>query len=64
MEKILLVLTGGTICSFADIGGVKNSDCKRAFPLLIENLKNTGYDCSEFEFDIISPFDILRKIWI
>lgn len=61
MEKILLVLTGGTICSFADIGGVKNSDCKRAFPLLIENLKNTGYDCSEFEFDIISPFDILSE---
>ena len=38
--NILLVLTGGTICSFADSNGERASKTEKAQALIVENFRN------------------------
>ncbi len=61
--NILLVLTGGTICSFADANGERSSNAKEAETLIVKNFRGSnsiyrGEDCVHFEpcflLDILS----------
>ena len=63
-KKILIVLTGGTICSFANANGEQESNTKKAETLIVHNFRNGN---SEFrdkkcvEFDTERPLDILSE---
>lgn len=62
--KILLILTGGTICSFANQRGEQASDTNRARTLIVENFRNGNSPfCSEkaVEFTAVSPLDVLSE---
>lgn len=59
MKKILLMLTGGTICSFINGDGFKHADLKKAAPLLIENFKRNNIN--DIEFEVLLPLDILSE---
>lgn len=62
MNKILLVLTGGTICSFGDEDNLnRDVDVVKANRLIIDNFRNSDsiyMDC-EFETDIV--LDVLSE---
>ncbi len=60
-DKILLVLTGGTICSFADSVGEKSPDTKKADYLIKEIFKNSGSEFSGTEFVDKFPMSILSE---
>lgn len=60
-DKILLVLTGGTICSFADSTGEKSPDTKKADYLIKEIFKMSGSEFSDTEFDDKIPMSILSE---
>lgn len=66
MEKknynILLILTGGTICSFADERGEREADTERALTLVVKNFGEG--DCvykDRVDFDPKMPLDILSE---
>ncbi len=61
MKKILLMLTGGTICSFLGDDGFKDSHTEKAAPMLIENFKRSDSKYLEAEFEVISPLNILSE---
>ena len=61
MKKLLLILTGGTICSFKDSTGYNSADAGRAAPVLVELLRNSDSRAKEAEFDIIRPLDTLSE---
>ena len=64
LKKILIIITGGTICSFVNEYGEQESDTKRAETLIVNNFRKGD---SEFryesivEFDTESPLDILSE---
>lgn len=61
---ILLILTGGTICSFADENGERDSNAQRALSLVVKNFREgTSPFRSEEDitFDIEMPLDILSE---
>jgi len=63
-HNILLILTGGTICSFADERGERGSDTKKAQTLIVQNFRecNSPYSSQDIvEFDPVSPLDILSE---
>ena len=60
--NILLILTGGTICSFADERGERVSDTDRAQYLIVEKFRKSVSEYAErTEFDIKRPIDILSE---
>jgi len=60
--NILLILTGGTICSFENSDGERGSDVERAQYLIVEKFKESGSDCAErVDFDIRRPIDTLSE---
>ena len=62
MNKILLVLTGGTICSFGDEDNLnRDVDVVKANRLIIDNFRNSDsiYRDCEFETDIV--LDVLSE---
>ena len=61
MKKILLILTGGTICSFINNDGFKDSETQKAAPLLIDNFKINNTSGLEVEFDVKAPLNILSE---
>ena len=61
MKKILLIMTGGTICSFRDGTGYNAADVGKAAPLLIDVLRESDSTEKNAEFDIISPLDTLSE---
>ena len=60
-DKILLVLTGGTICSFADRSGEKKPDTKKADYLIKEIFKASDSPYKDAEFDDKIPMSILSE---
>lgn len=63
-KKILLILTGGTICSFTTPKGEQAPDVERAKSLIVQTFRESdslyrGEDCTQF--DIVSPLDILSE---
>ncbi len=61
MKRILLIMTGGTICSFRDSTGHNAADVGKAAPLLIDVLRESDSPMKDAEFDIISPLDTLSE---
>ncbi len=63
-KRILIVLTGGTICSFANKNGEQESDTKKAETLIVENFRN-GESAFRSEdtvkFETRRPLDILSE---
>ena len=60
--NILLMLTGGTICSFADERGERVSDTERAQYLIVEKFRKSASEYAErVDFDIRRPIDILSE---
>lgn len=63
-KKILLILTGGTICSFANEKGEQESDTKKAEMLIIQNFRNSDSGFrhkSKVAFYPKRPLDILSE---
>ena len=63
-NKILLILTGGTICSFTTQKGEQATDVERAKALIVQKFRESGSpyqgeDCTQF--DVVSPLDILSE---
>ena len=61
-KKILLVLTGGTICSFANGSGEQASDSARAGTLIADNFKkgDSPYK-NEVEFETLAALNVLSE---
>jgi len=63
--NILLVLTGGTICSFADAEtGKRDTDVARAQTLIVSNFRKSGSPLAQerkVSFDTRMPLDILSE---
>ena len=63
-HNILIILTGGTICSFADKAGKRDSDAERAHTLIEKKFRSSGSRYSSEEcvsFDKEKPLDILSE---
>ena len=60
-NKILLILTGGTICSFADDTGEKKPDAKSADFLIKEIFKKSDSPYKDAEFDDKILMNILSE---
>lgn len=63
-QRILLILTGGTICSFVNEKGERDSDAERAQTLIVNNFRASGSalaDESRTCFDVKMPLDILSE---
>ncbi len=59
MTKILLIMTGGTICTTLD-GSVLSADTQSAVPKLVDHLKGLGgYD--DLAFEVIPALNILSE---
>lgn len=63
-KNILLVLTGGTICSFTNRSGEQSSDTKKAEALIIKNFRegSSKFRGEEYvSFDPRFPLDVLSE---
>ncbi len=63
-KKILIILTGGTICSFANANGEQESNTKKAQMLIVQNFRNSDSifrDEAFVKFDTKRPLDILSE---
>ena len=63
-NKILLILTGGTICSFTTSKGEQAPDVERAKALIVQKFRESdspyrGEECTQFS--VVSPLDILSE---
>ncbi len=61
MEKILLILTGGTICSAVNEDGKRAVDTENVKYRIIDNFRKSGSPFSGVEFDIRMPIDTLSE---
>lgn len=62
MKPILLILTGGTICSFGDNENVnRDVDVKKAKRLIIENFENSSSPYRDTEFQVKYILDTLSE---
>ena len=63
-NKILLILTGGTICSFTTVKGEQAPDVQRAKALIVQKFRESDSPYREEEctqFETVSPLDILSE---
>lgn len=60
-KKILLVLTGGTICSFKGEGDKLNSDVSEAKRLIIEKFRHSGSAFCNAQFQEQEVLDVLSE---
>lgn len=60
MKKILLVLTGGTICSFSD-NMIRSLDTDNAASLLADNYFRNGDRLGKVEFDVKMPVNVFSE---
>jgi L-asparaginase len=58
-NKILLIFTGGTICSFYNADNVKSTDTSKAKSLIEENFRKKNNTELTFEYEF--PYDILSE---
>lgn len=60
--KILLIMTGGTICSFENERGERAADTERAEALIVNNFKNgDSLYRDSVDFDVKAPLNILSE---
>ncbi|MEE1321906.1 MAG: asparaginase domain-containing protein [Acutalibacteraceae bacterium] len=60
-DKILLVLTGGTICSVEDEKGERSSDAEKAKYKIVSIFKNSNSPFNGVDFDCRMPLNILSE---
>lgn len=61
MDKILLILTGGTICSALNSDGKRAVDSKNAKYKIIDNFRKSGSPFSKIDFETRMPIDTLSE---
>lgn len=61
MEKILIILTGGTICSAVNDDGKRAADTENAKYKIIDNFRKSDSPFSEVEFETRMPIDTLSE---
>lgn len=61
MKKILVILTGGTICSYENIDGERTADAESVKYKIISNFRNSTSPFKNAEFDFLMPLDILSE---
>ncbi|MBR3589211.1 MAG: asparaginase [Clostridia bacterium] len=61
MKKILVILTGGTICSHENRDGERTADVKDAKYKIISNFRNSSSPYRNTEFDFLFPLNILSE---
>ncbi|MBP3938463.1 MAG: asparaginase [Clostridia bacterium] len=61
MKKILLILTGGTICSSENSDGRRESDAKSAELKIINNFRQSDSPFNSVQFETRMPLDILSE---
>ena len=61
MDKILLILTGGTICSAVNADGKRAVDSENAKYKIIDNFRKSGSPFSDVPFDTRMPVDTLSE---
>ena len=61
MKKILVILTGGTICSFENSVGERTADAENAKYKIISNFRSSASPYRDTEFDFLMPLDILSE---
>ena len=59
-KKILVVLTGGTICSSVNAEGIRYSDAKNV-EIISAFYRNYPEYCDKIQFDSVMPLDILSE---
>ena len=59
-QKILVVLTGGTICSSVNADGIRYSDAENV-EIICAFYRNHPEYCGKIEFDSATPLDILSE---
>lgn len=61
MKNILLILTGGTICSVTDGNGKRNIDTKNAEYKIVSTFKESDSPFNDIKFDTRMPIDTLSE---
>lgn len=61
MKKILVILTGGTICSHENADGVRSADAQNAKYKIASNFRNSSSPYKDAEFDFLMPLNILSE---
>lgn len=61
MNKILLILTGGTICSYENAEGKRATDAECAKYKIISEFRKSGSPFCDIAFDTIMPLDTLSE---
>lgn len=59
--KLLLILTGGTICSFCNENGQLEPDLQEASVALVRHFKNGSSPFKDAEFSVLFPIDTLSE---
>lgn len=61
-SKILLILTGGTICSFGNAGGMhRDVDSAKAKVRLLQQFEESDCEFAEQEFEVVTILDTLSE---
>ncbi len=61
MNKILLILTGGTICSYENADGKRTTDAESAKYKIISEFRKSDSPFIGVEFDTVMPLDTLSE---
>ncbi len=61
MKKILVILTGGTICSHENADGERTADVKEAKYKIISNFRNSDSLYKDTDFDFLMSLNILSE---
>lgn len=61
MDRILLILTGGTICSYENTDGKRTTDAESAKYKIISEFRKSDSPFSGVEFDTVMPLDTLSE---
>lgn len=61
MKKILLILTGGTICSFENADGKRDVCAESAKYKIITEFRRSGSPFCDIDFDTVMPLDTLSE---
>ncbi len=60
-EKILIILTGGTICSVEDKTGERYADTKQAQYKIVSEFRGSSSPYKDISFDYLTPLNILSE---
>lgn len=61
MKKILVILTGGTICSHENESGERTADAQNVKYRIVSNFRNSSSPYKDADFDFLMPLNILSE---